>query len=229
MENRRQMAQSLRTGVLLAAVGGFLESYTYLARGGVFANCQTGNLVLLVLSLAQGNMAAVWKYLVPVAAFFVGSLLALELRRRGDSLFLHWRQGLLCAEAVCLAGVALLPQGSGDMAATTLVSFVCALQASGFRVLHGKTYASTMCTGNLRSLADCTHRLLHGGSSEDRRSALRYAAIVLCFMGGAVLGAALSWWLGRLAVLFSCVLLALAFVAMAAGTVSRPPAAARPE
>lgn len=51
-----QASESLRLGLLLAVVGGFLEAYTFLSRGGVFANCETGNLVLLGLYLAQGQM-----------------------------------------------------------------------------------------------------------------------------------------------------------------------------
>ena len=52
MKESVQPADSLRMGGLLAAIGGFLDSYTYIARGGVFANAQTGNLVLLGLRLA---------------------------------------------------------------------------------------------------------------------------------------------------------------------------------
>ena len=43
-----QMSDSFRIGAILAAVGGFLDAYTYLARGQVFANAQTGNIVLPV-------------------------------------------------------------------------------------------------------------------------------------------------------------------------------------
>ena len=42
-----QMSDSFRIGAILAAVGGFLDAYTYLARGQVFANAQSGNIVLL--------------------------------------------------------------------------------------------------------------------------------------------------------------------------------------
>ena len=41
-----QMSESLLLGVLLAVAGGFFDAYTYLCRGKVFANAQTGNIVL---------------------------------------------------------------------------------------------------------------------------------------------------------------------------------------
>ena len=42
-----QMSETLFLGALLTVTGGFLDAYTYLCRGKVFANAQTGNIVLL--------------------------------------------------------------------------------------------------------------------------------------------------------------------------------------
>ena len=46
---------SLPVFLLLAAVGGVLEAYTYLLHNGVFCNAQTGNLVLIVFNLVGGE------------------------------------------------------------------------------------------------------------------------------------------------------------------------------
>ena len=46
--------------------------------------------------------------------------------------------------------VAYLPQ-KHNMIANTLISFICALQVETFRKVHGSAFATTMCTGNLRS------------------------------------------------------------------------------
>ena len=45
--------EMLRVGLCLAFTGGFLDAYTYLLRGGVFANAQTGNMVLMALYAAR--------------------------------------------------------------------------------------------------------------------------------------------------------------------------------
>ena len=42
-----QVSESFELGILLAIVGGYLDAYTYLSRGHIFANAQTGNIVLL--------------------------------------------------------------------------------------------------------------------------------------------------------------------------------------
>ena len=46
-EQHRQMSESFAVGILLILAGGFQDAYTYIYRGGVFANAQTGNVVLL--------------------------------------------------------------------------------------------------------------------------------------------------------------------------------------
>ena len=46
-------SNSIYLGVLLAIVGGFLDAYTFISRDGVFANAQTGNMVLLAVKAAN--------------------------------------------------------------------------------------------------------------------------------------------------------------------------------
>lgn len=53
----------MRLGVLLALVGGGLDAYTFISRGGVFAGAQTGNVVLLGVAAAQRHwwgVCTVW-------------------------------------------------------------------------------------------------------------------------------------------------------------------------
>ena len=48
MKNGRHIAEFYGVGVMLAIVGGYLDAYTYISRDHVFANAQTGNMVLLL-------------------------------------------------------------------------------------------------------------------------------------------------------------------------------------
>ena len=57
--------------LVLGFAGGFFDSYTYVARGGVFCNAQTSNLLLMILGLASGRGVSSFRYLVPVAFFVV--------------------------------------------------------------------------------------------------------------------------------------------------------------
>ena len=53
------MSETHLLGLLLALVGGFLDAYTYVCRGHVFANAQTGNLVLLGIYITNQDWAKV--------------------------------------------------------------------------------------------------------------------------------------------------------------------------
>ena len=56
MKETKQMSETIRLGMLLAISGGFMDAYSYIERGQVFANAQTGNMLLLGVNLSQGNV-----------------------------------------------------------------------------------------------------------------------------------------------------------------------------
>ncbi len=210
-----QVSESLRLGLLLAIVGGFLEAYTFLSRGGVFANCETGNMVLLALYLAQGDLSRAFTYFPPILAFFLGVLLTNKIRRlAAPHPKLHWRQITVLFEAACLAVVAFVPYGRFDVVVTTLVSFACSIQVQSFRKVHGSAYATTMCTGNLRSAADnlYAYTALHDRAAGTR--CRNYLTVVLVFMLGAVIGGLTTQVFAEKSVLFCCIPLLLAFLMM---------------
>lgn len=187
---RGQMSETFRVAAFLACVGGFLDAYTFLCRGGVFANAQTGNLALLGIRLAAGDWAGACGYLFPVAAFVVGILLAEALRRLfGHRRALHWRQPLLLVEAAALAACAAFP-ALPDTAVTVAVSFVCAVQAQGFRKIHGSPIATTMCTGNLRAAIEAALAWRRGEDPGAPRRELHTLGATACFVLGAAVGAA---------------------------------------
>ena len=51
------MSESLLIGVLLSISGGLMDAYSYLYRGQVFANAQTGNVLLFSVHLSKGEWA----------------------------------------------------------------------------------------------------------------------------------------------------------------------------
>mgnify|MGYP003496732601 CR=1 FL=1 len=65
-EKHLQMSESFFLTAILAIVGGFLDSYSYLMRGHVFANAQTGNLAILFKSVCAGSVLGVLYCLVPI-------------------------------------------------------------------------------------------------------------------------------------------------------------------
>lgn len=213
-----QMSESFRLGALLAIVGGFLDAYSYLARGGVFANAQTGNIVLLGLHAAQGHASTAFSYLPPIFAFAFGVLAAELVKshcKQQEGLTIHWRQLIVLGELILLGGIAFLPQGGKtDTLANIIISFVCALQVEAFRKVRGSAFATTMCTGNLRSGTELFARWLQLKDPELALKSLRYFAIILFFILGAAFGTYCTHLWGIRSVFVCCGALALAFIMM---------------
>jgi len=90
MEKNYQMSESFLLASLLAIVGGFLDAYSYVCRDHVFANAQTGNIVKLGMSIAQGDSLQTVKYLIPILAFFLGVFITMFLRYQCMYQKWHW-------------------------------------------------------------------------------------------------------------------------------------------
>lgn len=209
-----QMSESALVGVILSISGGFQDAYTYNCRDQVFANAQTGNIVLFAQNLALGNWSMVFRYLVPVLAF-VGGVLAAELLKRmfKENEKLHWRQVVLFFEIIILFLAGFMPE-SGNLPATVLISFSCAMQVESFRKLKGSPYATTMCIGNLRAGTEQLSHYIHTGEPSAKRKCLHYYLVIFTFAVGAAFGGVLTRQLGYGAVWICCGILAVALILM---------------
>lgn len=153
MPSRQSTAaeNSLPVAALLAASGGFLDAFTYVGHGHVFANAMTGNVVLLGVHAATGNWMQSRRHVPPILAFLLGVAAAQSLQLPQIR---NWFPNP--AVVALSAEIAFLFVGGGfpnSFPSTPLVlgiSFLAALQNSSFRLLEKWPYNSTMTTGNLR-------------------------------------------------------------------------------
>ena len=169
-----------------------MDAYSYIGRGEVFANAQTGNMLLLGVHLSEGNIPAAIRYLCPVLAFTFGIALADIVRNSGIGSHLHWRQISVVAEAIILTIVSFLPQSHNLLANS----------------------ATTMCIGNLRSGTQNIYTFFQTKKREALEKGLLYYGIILCFICGAIIGNQCIKYFHERAILISSVLLLLAFIMM---------------
>lgn len=211
---KRQASETLLMGILLAVSGGLMDAYSYLFRGKVFANAQTGNILLLSVNLSQGNWQTALNYTCPVLAFACGIALAAVVRHLcSPKMLLHWRQFCVLFEAVILFFVAWFPQ-SENLIANCLISLACATQVESFRKIAGCGVATTMCIGNLRQTIHSAVECGFTKEERERKSALVSAAIILAFAVGAVVGSMAIQWFGAYAIWASTTILLLCFLLM---------------
>ena len=210
----KQMSESMILGVVLTLAGGFQDAYSYNCRGQVFANAQTGNIVLLGQNIASGNFQNALHYLFPLLAFLAGVYLSEWVRELCKSFQkLHWRQIVLAFEIVMLAIAGLLPQ-SLNVVSNVLMSFACAMQVDSFRKFRGIPCATTMCIGNMRSGTELLCRYHITKDPELKRKSLHYSFIILVFAIGAAIGAVASQKFGNPAIWIAAGLMLLGFILM---------------
>lgn len=211
---QEQMSEAFFLSVLLAFGGGFQDAYTYIVRDGVFANAQTGNVVLMSVNIMEGRWLDGLRYLLPLAAFAAGVFIAegIEHFHKQDR-GLHWRQRVLVLEIVIMFIVGFVPQKL-NMFANMLVSCSCAMQVHSFRKVEGNTYASTMCIGNLRSATVSLFSFLRDRQKRDLKRFLCYSGVLLVFFLASGLGGYLSLRLGERSIWIVCGILTVAALLM---------------
>ena len=208
---KKQMSESLLIGTLLAVSGGLMDAYSYLFRGQVFANAQTGNILLLSVHLAQQEWRLALQYACPVIAFSIGIALAAITRYISKRFgWLHWRQTCVLFEAAVLFAVAWFPK-SMNLFANSLISLACGTQVEAFRKIENTGVATTMCIGNLRLAihSTVTHCVERG--DVDKHATLISSAIIAAFSAGAVTGSILLHHFGTYSIWCSTSVLMVCF------------------
>ncbi len=209
-----QTSESFRLSALLSFSGGLQDAYTYNVRDGVFANAQTGNVVLMSQNFMQGNWNVGIHYMFPLISFAAGIFLAERIESRfKSSRRIHWRQIILLIEVIMLFVVGFLP-AYVSMIANMLVSFSCAMQVQTFRKVHGYGYASTMCIGNLRSGTESLSQYMRTKERASLNKALHFFGIILIFAIGAGAGGVISMHLGYETIWISSVILVIVMIMM---------------
>ena len=77
-----QTSESFRLSAILSFSGGLQDAYTYNVRGNVFANAQTGNVVLMSQNYLMGNWNSGISYMLPLISFAAGVFLTEQIEHR---------------------------------------------------------------------------------------------------------------------------------------------------
>ncbi len=212
MDRAKQTSESMELGIVLALSGGMMDAYSYVMRDKVFANGQTGNIILFAINMAEGDFDIAFNYFCPIVSFVLGIVMA-ELAREAVGKWIHWRQMSVLIEAIILFFVAFIPT-EVNLFANSLISLVCGIQVESFRKIHGRALATTMCLGNLRSGTQNMYEFARYRNREKLKSSMIYYGVIFFFIIGAVLGNFAVRVFETKAILFSSALLVVSFIIM---------------
>ncbi len=194
---------------------GFLEAYTYILKGGVFANAQTGNMALLALAIAEADAMRALFCIIPMLAYIIGIWLTLSMPKRMKK-GVRWESLFVLMEILVFAFIGFLPSNAPYAISTIAVSFVCAIQYNTFTKAHGIPMATTFCTNNLRQAVINFYHALHKTDDDASRRAWFFVRHLLCFIGGGVAGGFLCRYFAEFAIWVNAVFLVPTAIVMIA-------------
>lgn len=210
--------ESVRFGMLLAIVGGFLDAYTFVGRGGVFANAQTGNIVFLGIYASKGEWRQALVHIPPILACMLGVIVVESIKKLSSRLFIqNWGQAVLILEIIVLFIIGFIPNTIPNIVVTVAVSFVASIQVSSFRKLVDSPYTTTMSTGNLRSASQAAYIAITQRNKESAIKAIRYFTIIFSFSLGAFLGGLLTLIIGVKSIWGATIVLVFALILFSIG------------
>jgi uncharacterized membrane protein YoaK (UPF0700 family) len=191
--NDTERTRSLWFALLLTLANGFLDAHTYIARGGVFANVQTANVIFGAIDTSQQEWAAALAHLWPLLAFVAGVTLASHIKSgrvaRAVPRPLVWTMAI---QAVALAVIGFVPASVPHSYVTVPISFLAAMQIGLFRNIGDLAYLPVATTGNLMRFVEAGYDGFVGKNAGSRKAFGVYGALILAFASGALIGAIAS-------------------------------------
>jgi uncharacterized membrane protein YoaK (UPF0700 family) len=185
-----ERARSLWFAVLLTLANGFLDAHTYIARGGVFANVQTANVIFGAIDTSKRHFALALAHIWPLLAFIAGIGLASHIKSgRADRFVSRPLVWTMAIQATALAVIGFVPASVPHSYVTVPISFLAAVQIGLFRNVGELVYLPVATTGNLMRFCEAGYGGFVEKHAESRRAFWVYGALIVAFASGAFIGA----------------------------------------
>ena len=208
-----QRLSAVVASALATTSGGAMDAWVYLAHGHVFANAQTGNIVLMGVALAGGDVARAATHLPSLLAFVNGVLasrLSGELLKRNRLNSRNVRLGLEC---VMLVALGLFSHRMPERAVIACVGFIAGVHITSLSHIGSWSFNTGTTTGNLRAGVSALAKALTGSAEEWPHAGTMF--VLCCAFGAGAAGGA--WLTPRLGGATLVPIAALIAVAIAAG------------
>lgn len=176
----------------LIMVAGFFGAYTYLLRGNVFCNAQTGNVVLMGMAIGSKDWGQALYFLVPISAYILGAFVSELLPNPVKHRFsIRWDTILIGIEMLVVFGLGFVPESAPVQISQVAINFIASMQYNTFRQSEGIPMATTFATNHIRQIGvglakELRH--LHTPEKTHRKKLRRHFVMLIFFLFGAVVG-----------------------------------------
>ena len=176
----------------LITISGFFGAFTYLLRGNVFCNAQTGNVVLLGLALGEGKWSKAVYYLIPIFAYIAGAFFSELLPNPIKHKFgVRWDTVIIAVEIIAVIILGFIPESAPVQISQIMINFIASMQYNTFREAEGTPMATTFATNHIRQIGiglakEVRH--IHKSDKTHRERLKKHAFMLFFFLAGAVIG-----------------------------------------
>lgn len=191
-KNNYLMCERKEIFYLLILTGGFFGAYTFLLRGNVFCNAQTGNVVLLGMALGTGKWREALYYLIPISAYmfgaFVSELLPNPVKKH---LFVRWDTLFILVEMLTVLILGFIPLTAPVQISQITINFIASMQYNTFRQAEGVPGATTFATNHIRQIGvGLAKEITHFKSLDKshRKNLSGHFLMLVFFLSGALIG-----------------------------------------
>lgn len=189
---------------VLTFVGGFLDVYTFVSRGGVFANTQTTNLASLGYYTAVGEFANIPKYIFPILCCILGGVVSTLWMRRSKDI-LHKK--LFIFEIIVFIAIGFIKGEEYNMIINCTLSFMTAYQLNLFRKYGELAHNTTISTGNIRQVGELVAKDIANRNTGAKKTSIKYASLVFMFLVGAIVSALLTNMMHEYSIWLCCIMI----------------------
>ena len=192
MENDRALLACEKPIVfyLLMMAAGMMGAYTFCFRGGVFCNAQTANMVMLAAGIGQGKWMKGAYYLVPIAAYFLGTIISEIIPKYiKKSKIIRWDTLLIFIEIIVLFIVGFIPLSVNHHVVHVLINFIASMQYNTFRQAKKIPMATTFCTNHIRQSVIWMVKGIKDNNRDNLKRGLSHIGMLLVFIIGGMIAA----------------------------------------
>lgn len=176
----------------LIAIAGFFGAYTYVLRGNVFCNAQTGNVVLMGMALGEGHFEKGLYYLIPIFAYLMGALVSELLPNPVKRRFpIRWDTLLIVVEMAVITVLGFVPESAPVQISQIAINFIASMQYNTFRQAEGVPMATTFATNHIRQIGiGIAREIKHFRETEKphRKKFFKHLKMLLFFLIGSIVG-----------------------------------------
>lgn len=219
MENKKSYLLCERNWVYytLITIAGIFGAYTYLLRGNVFCNAQTGNVVLMGMAFGSGKWKQALYYLIPISAYMAGAFISeLFPNPVKHRLPIRWETLLIALEMIVVVCLGFVPDSAPVQISQITINFIASMQYNTFRQAEGDPMATTFATNHIRQIGVGLAKELKHIRDEikpHRKKMIKHFYMFFFFFTGASIGTVFCLLMSGKAIWISLIPFAVVFAA----------------